>query len=365
MKTSGKRLRLRDLGPTIGYLPTGPLNAITDVPGIWVGHTTLTGDEPRVARTGVTVILPREGRIWKEPAFAGYHSYNGSGEMTGMHWVAESGMLTTPIAITNTAQVGTAHEALGMYAAEHGLTDDYVLPVVAETYDGRLNDMAGMHLTREHVFQAVQNAGPGPVMEGCVGGGTGMICHEFKGGIGTASRLVEIPAGTFTVGVLVQANYGSRCDLRLDGVPVGREIPVERVPSIATQAPVPPRSEDGSIIIIVATDAPLLPFQCKRLAQRATTGLARTGGFGYNGSGDIFLAFATGNRIDPYSEQPVPLTMLTNGQMSPFFLATAEAVEEAIWNALIAADTTTGFGGETVHAIPHEDVARIWEKYRG
>ena len=366
MNSHEKKPRLRDLGPTIGHLPPGPHNAITDVPGIWVGQTTLIYDEPRVARTGVTVILPREGRIWKEPAFAGYHSYNGCGEMTGIHWVDESGMLSTPIAITNTGQVGTVHEALGVYAVEHGLTEEFELPVVAETYDGWLNDMAALHIKPEHVFQALDSAGSGPVAEGCVGGGTGMICHEFKGGIGTSSRLVEIPAGKFTVGVLVQANYGARRDLRLDGIPIGQEIGLDKIPSGWDEAPEypPPTPGEGSIIIIVATDAPLLPFQCKRLAQRAATGLARTGGFGYNGSGDIFLAFATGNEFDPGSIKPVSLQMLTNNLLNPFFKATAEAVEEAIWNAMIAAETTKGFKGRTAYAIPHEEVVRLWNKYR-
>ncbi len=360
MPSREKKPRLRDLGPTIGYLPTGPLNAITDVPGLWVGHTTLIYDEPRLARTGVTVILPREGRIWKAPAFAGFHSYNGCGEMTGMHWVAESGMLSTPIAITNTGQVGAVHQALGAYAVAHGLTEEFELPVVAETYDGWLNDMAALHIQPEHVFQAIDSARGGPVVEGCVGGGTGMICHEFKGGMGTSSRVVEIPAGKYTVGVLVQANYGVRRDLRLDGVPIGQEIGLEKIPSGWDEALEPGA---GSIIIIVATDAPLLPFQCKRLAQRATTGLARTGGFGNNGSGDIFLAFATGNEFDPGSKTPNALQMLSNTWMTPFFVATAEAVEEAIWNALIAAETTTGFKGRTAYAIPHEEVLRVWKKY--
>ena len=364
MNLQNPKPRLRDLGPTIGYMPPGPHNAITDVPGILVGQTTLIYDEPRVARTGVTVILPRQGRIWKEPAFAGYHSYNGCGEMTGIHWIDESGMLSTPIAITNTGQVGTVHEALGVYAVEHGLTEEFELPVVAETYDGWLNDMAARHVKSEHVFQAMDSAGTGPVAEGCVGGGTGMICHEFKGGTGTSSRLVRTTAGQFTVGVLVQANYGARRDLRLDGVPIGEEIALSKIPSGWAESTAKTPGE-GSIIIIVATDAPLLAFQCSRLAQRAATGLARTGGFGYNGSGDIFLAFATGNQFNPGSKQPIALQMLSNDLLNPFFVATAEAVEEAIWNTLIAAETTTGFNGRTAYAIPHEEVQRVWQKYRG
>ena len=276
----------------IGRLPPGKHNAITDVPGVLVGHTTLIFDAPRVARTGVTVILPREGAIWKDHAFAATHALNGSGEMTGVHWIAESGMLTTPIAITNTAQVGTVHETLNSYAYEFGWTDVWDLPVVAETWDGWLNDMAAFHITKDHVYQAIESARSGPVQEGNIGGGTGMICHEFKGGIGTASRMVACPSGTYTVGVLVQANYGSREDLRVDGVPVGREITIERVPSARAESP-----GGSSIIVIIATDAPLVHSQCKRLAQRATIGLARVGGVGYNGSGDIFLAFATGNQL--------------------------------------------------------------------
>lgn len=352
--------RLRDLGPTIGRLEPGSLNAITDVPGVWVGHETIVYDEPRIARTGVTIIAPREGRIWESPAFAGFHSYNGCGEMTGIHWVVESGMLSTPIALTNTGQVGTVHEAMGMYALERGLADDFELPVVAETWDGWLNDMGGMHITREHVFRAMDHARPGAVPEGCVGGGTGMICHEFKGGIGTASRRVVSPVGTYTLGALVQANYGARKDLRLDGVPVGEEIGFEQLPSAWQQPPA-----GGSIIAIIATDAPLLPFQCRRLAQRATTGVARTGGFGFDGSGDIFLAFSVGNQIGIMEKgRAVEVHMLPNQWMNPFFVAVAEAVEEAIWNALIAAETTTGFQGRTAYAIPHEAVQRAWKKYR-
>ena len=334
------RKRLRDLGITIGRLPPGKHNSITDVPGVLVGHSTLVFDAPRVARTGVTVILPREGAIWKDHAFAATHSLNGSGEMTGVHWIAESGMLTTPIAITNTAQVGTVHEALNSYAYEMGWTDVWDLPVVAETWDGWLNDMAAFHVTKDHVYQAIESASSGPVAEGNVGGGTGMICHEFKGGIGTASRMVSCPSGTYTVGALVQANYGAREDLRVDGVPVGREITIESVPSGRAEAP-----GGSSIIVIIATDAPLVHSQCKRLAQRATIGLARVGGMGYNGSGDIFLAFATGNQLASETQKPYALQMLPNDQLNSFFLGVVEAVEEAILNALTDGGDNDGFQG--------------------
>jgi D-aminopeptidase len=319
------------------------------------------GDETLRGRGGpLRVTLPRQGRIWKEPAFAGFHSYNGCGEMTGTHWIEESGMLSTPICITNTAQVGTVHTAMGAYAVEHGYADDFELPVVAETYDGWLNDMPALHVRDEHVFAAFDTAGPGPVAEGCAGGGTGMICHEFKGGIGTSSRVVETAGEAYTVGVLVQTNYGAREDLRLDGVPVGIEIPLEKIPSGWDEAP-----GSGSIIIVIATDAPLLAFQCKRLAQRAATGLSRVGGYGHNGSGDIFLAFATGNRIDETGGGPVDVRMLPNARMNGLFHAAADAVEESIWNALLAAETTTGLKGRTAYAVPHEEVVVIWSRYRG
>ena len=353
------RTRLRDLGIAIGRLPTGNHNAITDVPGVLVGHTTLIFDAPRVARTGVTVILPREGAIWKDHAFAATHTLNGSGEMTGIHWIAESGMLTSPIAITNTAQVGTAHEALNRYAYEYGWTDVWDLPVVAETWDGWLNDMAAFHLTTDHVYQAIESARSGPVAEGNVGGGTGMICHEFKGGIGTASRLVSCQSGTYAVGALVQANYGAREDLRFDGVPIGREISIERVPSGRAEPP-----GGSSIIVIIATNAPLVHSQCKRLAQRATVGLARVGGIGYNGSGDIFLAFATGNQLAKDTQAPYALQMLPNDQLNPFFLGVVEAVEEAILNALTAAETMTGFRGRIAHELPLDELQRIMERKR-
>jgi D-aminopeptidase len=353
------RARLRDLGITIGRLPRGPYNAITDVPGILVGHRTLIYDEPRVARTGVTVIVPREGGIWQDNAFAACHAFNGTGEMTGMHWLTESGLLCYPIALTNTHQVGTVHEALVAYGMENGLTSLSSLAVVAETWDGFLNDLNGFHVKKEDLYQALAVARPGPVAEGNVGGGTGMICHDFKGGIGTASRLVEAAGSQYTVGVLVQANHGDRSDLRLDGIPVGRLIGPEQTPLPDWDA-----LSSSSIIILVATDAPLLPVQCRRLAKRATIGLARAGGIGHNGSGDIFLAFATGNHLPGSGKTPIPVEMLPHHLLNEFFLAVAEATEEAIWNALTAAETMVGRQGRIVHAIPLDRLEDIWRTQR-
>ncbi len=352
------RARLRDLGITIGRFPTGPHNAITDVPGVWVGHTTLIHDEPRIARTGVTMIAPREGNIWKDNAFAGFHSFNGCGEMTGMHWLTESGLLCSPIAITNTHQVGLVHEAMVSYGHERGHTDIGALPVVAETWDGWLNDADAHHLTKEHVYAALDSAAPGPVAEGCVGGGTGMICNDFKGGIGTSSRVVETKSGTYTIGALVQANHGDRNLFRLDGVPVGRAISEAHTPMPWGEAP-----DTSSIIIVIATDAPLIPTQCQRLAQRATVGLSRTGGIGHNGSGDIFLAFATGNHFADHAESLYDLKMMPHHHLNELFEAEAEVVEEAILNVLTAAETTTGFKGRTAHALPLEEVRKVMEKY--
>jgi D-aminopeptidase len=342
--------RLRDLGVTIGSHPTGHYNAITDVPGILVGHATLIADEPRVARTGVTVIMPRDGAIWRNPAFAGYHSFNGCGEMTGLLWLEESGQLSHPIALTNTHHVGTVHEAILAHGQEQGHTKDSSLPVVAETWDGWLNDMDGFHIRRKHVEQAISALDSGPVAEGSVGGGTGMICHEFKGGIGTSSRVVETKGGTFTIGALVQANHGAREDFRVDGVPAGRLL--------TTPKPWDEPAGSSSILIIVATDAPLLPFQCRRLAKRATVGFARVGGIGHNGSGDIFLAFATGNDILPV-EGARDLTMLPNDQMSPLFAGAADAVEEAILNAVVVAETMTGYKGHTAYGLPVDELAQL------
>ena len=350
------RARLRELGFAIGRLPAGKFNAITDVPGTLVGHTTLIHDDPRIARTGVTVVVPREGEIWEDAAFCGYFSFNGSGEMTGAPWIEESGMLTSIIGITNTHQVGLVRDAIVEHAVDNGYIRGWVLPVVAETYDGFLNDIDAFPLQKEHVFEAIASASGGVPDEGNAGGGTGMLCHGFKGGIGTSSRLVETKSGQFTVGALVQANYGARADLRVNGVPVGLEIGPKTIPLPGNAG------SGGSIIIIVATDAPLLPIQCQRLAKRATVGLSRAGGSGHNGSGDIFLAFSTGNHV-PRTEKPLDVKMLPLDHISPLFDATAEAVEESIINALTSAETMTGLNGRTAHALPLDELRRVMLKY--
>ncbi len=353
------RARLRDLGITIGQLPTGTHNAITDVAGVSVEHTTLIYDEPRVARTGVTIIHPRAEPTWDNNCFAGYHSFNGNGEMTGIAWLEESGMLVSSIGITNTHQVGLVRDTLVEDAITHGYKGGFLLPVVAETFDGWLNDIDAFHLTKAHIHEAIANAKSGSVAEGNVGGGTGMICHEFKGGIGTSSRVVELFEKRYTVGVLVQANYGLRQYLRVDGVPVGREIPPEHTPRPRDNA-----TQRGSIIVVIATDAPLIPTQCKRLAQRATVGLARAGGVGHNGSGDIFLAFATGNPLKANGKPILSVEMILHQHLNPFFDAVAEATEESILNALTAAETMTGFQGRTVYALPLDELERVMKKYR-
>ncbi len=342
----GGRSRLRDLGIAVGALPPGPLNAITDVAGVRVGHATIVHDQPFVARTGVTAIWPAGPDIWSDAVFAGFHSFNGNGEMTGTIWIAEQGLLAMPICITNTHSVGVVRDAVVDYAVRHRSAQPWHLPVVAETYDGWLSEAERFPVTAEHVFSALDGAASGPVAEGCVGGGTGMVCHEFKGGIGTASRVVEAAGSRYTVGALVQANYGARELLRVDGVPVGRAIGRDLVPS---HRDLPDRG--SSIIVILATDAPLLPIQCQRLARRATTGLAWAGGIGANGSGDIFLAFSTANRVR-LSATMTDVRMLAADQMTPLFQAAAEATEEAILNALCAAETTTGRQGRTAHALP-------------
>ena len=368
--------RARDLGIRIGEGTPGPFNAITDVAGVRVGHTTLiSGEGPLVVgkgpvRTGVTVIVPHDGDVWAEPIFAGTATLNGNGELTGLEWIRESGLLTGAIGITNTSDVGKVRDALVQSAAAvHEAGSSYwALPVAGETYDGQLNDIAGMHVRAEHVAAALASASGGPVAEGNVGGGTGMICHEFKGGIGTSSRRLSAELGGWTIGVLVQANYGRRGRLSIDGVPVGEAIGLDEVPSpwtverrgIGERAP-----GSGSIIGVVATDAPLLPHQCARLARRMEIGLGRLGGFGATSSGDIFLAFATGNRGLPPTEAEaegngtVALRGLVDRALDPLFEATVEATEESIVNALVAAETMTGRDGITAHRLPHDRLVEV------
>jgi D-aminopeptidase len=331
-------VRARELGITIGELDPGQANAITDVGGVRVGHTTLIeGDD---VRTGVTVVVP------PLPTFAAPHRLNGNGEMTGLEWVREAGLLETPVALTNTHSVGAVHEALIAYRHRREGAPRWSLPVVAETWDGRLNDVDGFHVGRDHVFAALDAASEGAVAEGNVGGGTGMVCHGFKGGIGTASRLVD----EWTLGVLVQANHGVRSRLAIDGVPVGRELGVDRIPG--------PTGADGSVIVIVATDAPLLPHQCERVAQRAALGIGRTGGAGETSSGDLILAFATGNPLPSES-----LKVAEEDRLDRLFYAAIEATEEAIVNALLAAETMTGRNGVTVHALEHEPLLEVMRRH--
>jgi D-aminopeptidase len=381
-------MRARDLGIVIGHGRPGPNNAITDVVGVRVGHTTLiAGDGPLVTgtgpvRTGVTVVVPHDGDPWTEPVFAGCHRLNGNGELTGLEWIRESGQLGGVIGLTNTHSVGVVHDALiaQEVTASNG-APFWSLPVVGETWDGTLNDANGFHVRPEHVAAAVAAASAGPVAEGAVGGGTGMVCHEFKGGIGTASRVTPDDAGGWTVGVLVQANYGRRELLRIDGVPIGEAIPTSDIPSPYDQSDAAdaaraalgprdrPRGESGSIIILVATDAPLLPHQCDRLAQRAGLGLARMGGTGGHYSGDLFLAWATGNRHLPTpsgegdTRATVDVRMVSDRIMDPLFDATIEATEEAILNALVAAPTMVGRDGVTAHALPHDRLLETMARY--
>src|SRR5262245_25915981 len=351
------RPRLRDLGIRTGLLPPGPLNAITDVDGVRVGHATVVHDAPSVARTGVTAIWPAGADIWTNAVTAGFHAFNGNGEMTGTIWIDEQGLLATPVCITNTHSVGVVRDAVLAYAGRESVPRPWLLPVVGETYDGWLSEADRFPVTAAHAFAALDGASSGRVPEGCVGGGTGMICHEFKGGIGTASRVVTPAGETFTVGVLVQANYGSRDLLRVDGVPVGREIGRDVVPSHRDLPAL-----GGSIIAVLATDVPLVPIQCQRLARRATVGLAWVGGIGANSSGDIFLAFSTGNRA-PLEAPMSPLRMIGPDQITPLFQAAAEATEEAILNALTGAERTTGRSGRTVHALPLDRLQDVMRRH--
>ena len=350
--------RARDLGIPFAFGTPGKWNAITDVPGVAVGHVTLVEGEG--VRTGVTAVLPRgTGDAARKPCFGGYFSLNGNGEMTGIHWVEESGLAEGPIVITNTNSVGVARDAVISYAAKRwpsGSNDwswtVWSLPIVAETWDGGLNDVYGMHVKAEHVFRAIDGAQAGAVAEGGVGGGTGMICYEFKGGIGTASRVLAARAGGHSVGVLVQANHGRRNQLRIAGLPVGEEI----------QDGILSKEDDGSIIIVVATDAPLLPHQLKRLARRAALGLARTGSVAGNGSGDIFIALSTAN-AEADSARVNRVEALSNEAMGPLFEATVGATEEAIVNALVAGRTMTGHKGSKVVGLPHDKVQAILKRH--
>ncbi|HEX7170322.1 MAG TPA: P1 family peptidase [Rubrobacter sp.] len=370
-------MRARELGVRIGELPSGPHDAITDVDGVRVGHSTIVRGEGRLVvgegpvRTGVTVVCPRKGLARDEPVFAGSHRFNGNGEMTGLEWIREAGTLATPVGITNTHSVGVVRDALVKTEMEARTdeVDHWCLPVVAETYDGTLNDINGQHVTAEHLREALTSARTGPVQEGSVGGGTGMICHEFKGGIGTASRRLPEEEGGWTVGALVQANYGRRSMLRVDGAPVGRVLSTEEVPSPYEDEEVTQPAGTGSIIVVLATDAPLLPTGCDRLAKRASIGLGRMGGGLDNGSGDIFLAFATGNEGIPRAglHRPpatVPLQMVSNRYMTPLFHAAAEATEAAILNALFAASDMTGRDGITAHGLTPELLLGALEEAR-
>ena len=339
-------------------METGPENAITDVPGVLVGHSTLIYDEPDVVRTGITMVVPRAD-VWTDYVYAGSHVLNGDGEMTGLIWVAESGMLGSPIGITNTSQVGLVRDFLVAETHRLGVVGGFHLPVVGETWDGWLSTPGSFPLTNDDAASALAAAAPGSVAEGSVGGGTGMICHEFKGGIGTSSRVGTAAGVPFTVGVLVQANYGERSDLRVDGVPVGREIGVDVVPSPWDDPP-----DGGSIIIVIATDAPLLPIQCRRLAQRATVGLARVGGYGHESSGDIFLAFSTANHLGGDRESPLEVRTLPLESMDPVFHSAADATEEAIVNALCAAETMIGRDGHVATALPLDLLVEVMGKYR-
>lgn len=351
--------RARDIGVPFDGTP-GALNAITDVAGVTVGHETIVRDlrGGHAARTGVTAILPRGEGSFAQPVFAGFFSLNGNGEMTGTHWVEESGTLEGPVMITNTHSVGAVHQGVIKWRVEKAAADStgywWSLPVVAETWDGHLNDINGFHVTEKHAARALASAKSGPVAEGNVGGGTGMICHEFKCGVGTSSRKVSVADGDYTVGVLVQANYGARSELRIAGAPVGRHLTED----LAYDEP---RGDTGSIIIVVATDAPLLPHQLKRMARRASLGLARVGSYAGNGSGDIFIAFSTAQTQGEDAVQEA--SFLANDVLDPVFLATIRATEEAIVNAMVAARDMTGDMGHRAVAIDHDELRAVLKQY--
>lgn len=365
---SAQKPRARDLGIPFEGTP-GKNNAITDVAGVEVGYSTIISGEGKnvrgkgPVRTGVTAILPR-GRA-NNPVYANWYSLNGNGEMTGTTWITESGFLETPIMITNTNSVGVVRDAvLKWFVDKSWYRDDfwYTYPVVAETYDGFLNDIYGFQVKEEHAFEALNKAARGPIKEGNVGGGTGMMCLGFKGGTGTASRVFKIQDSTYTLGVLVQANFGARRNLTIAGVPVGQELK-DTLNSVFKSAPSYQKEGDGSIIVIVATDAPLLPHQLKRIAQRVAIGVGKVGGRGENGSGDIFLAFSTANPKAFNRSRTVQVQQLSNDQINPLFEATVQSVEEAIINAMVAAETMEGINGNKAYALPHKKVISILKKY--
>jgi len=353
--------RARDLGVPFDGTP-GPNNAITDVKGVEVGHATLISGSGKLVvgtgpvRTGVTAIHPR-GKTSNDAVFAAWFTLNGNGEMTGTTWVEDSGFLNSPVMITNTHSVGIVRDAVIAWKVKHGGPDMegyfWSLPVVAETWDGWLNDINGFHVHAEDAFHALDTAHTGPVEEGNVGGGTGMVCNEFKGGIGTSSRVLSVKEGGYTVGVLVQCNYGRRDQLRIAGVPVGKEIPEK--PAYG--------SDTGSIIVIVATDAPLIPTQLKRVAKKVSLGLGRDGSYSGDGSGDIFLAFSTANPGAVGSKGLHQLTMLPNDSLDPIFLATVQVTEEAVINAMVAAETMKGIDDHEVIALPHDKLREVLKKY--
>ncbi len=353
--------RARDLGVPFDGTP-GPLNAITDVDGVMVGYETIIRDlrGGHAVRTGVTAILPRGDKTLDDRVFAGVFSLNGNGEMTGTHWVEESGYLEGPVMITNTHSVGAVHEGVIKWRVAQDGPDAtgywWSLPVVAETWDGHLNDINGFHVTAKHAARAIEAAKTGPVAEGNVGGGTGMICHEFKCGIGTSSRTVKIRGGDYTVGVLVQANYGIRSELTIAGVPVGEHL----TENLAYDEP---QGDTGSIIIVVATDAPLLPHQLQRMAKRASLGLARMGSYAGNGSGDIFIAFSTAEGTLRKDTPVWDVSSVGFEAMDDLFLATVRATEEAIVNAMIAARDMTGDQGHRAVAIDHEELRAVLKEY--
>jgi D-aminopeptidase len=364
--------RARDLGVPFEGTP-GPLNSIVDVAGVEVGHTTLISGHGKLqvgagpVRTGVTAIWPR-GKQSSDPVFGGWFSQNGNGEMTGTPWLEESGFADGPVLITNTHSVGVVRDSFLAWLVKNKRRPGtnvfpggyFTYPIVAETYDGFLNDVNGFHVKPEHVAAALEGASSGPVPEGNVGGGTGMVCYGFKGGIGNSSRKLPPERGGYTVGVLVQCNCGTRRQLRIGGVPLGLEIG-DNMPVASARQPF--REDTGSIIIVVATDAPLLPHQTKRLARRATMGLARTGSTSGNGSGDLFIAFSTANPRAAEAKGPASISMLPNNELDPVFESVVQATEEAIVNAMVGAETMTGVDGHRVFALPHDRLREALKKY--